>query len=137
MSSQLASAVQVISAALVAASCIYLAQRYGDLPSRIPIHFGLKGQADNWGRKAWLWICPVLSLVFAAGVIGGLHLGRLATSPPPPAAQYTLLTMQAMIFSLEVGWVRIAAGEASNIWPYLGPFLLIVTVVSIVASRLP
>ncbi len=136
MLSETPTALQLISVALAAVSWIFLGRRYGDLPERIPIHFGLKGTADNWGRKAWLWMCPVLSLVFAAGVIGVIRLGHSSAGPAPPVTQYMLLALQAMMLSLEVGWVRIAAGERSNIWPYLAPFLLVIPAVSIVASRL-
>jgi hypothetical protein len=131
----IATAVQTVSAAFVAASYILLAQRYPDLPNRIPIHFGFRGRADGWGGKAFLWMCPAFSLAFAVGIIVPLHLGALASAPP--VAPYTLLGAQAMMFSLEVGWIRIAAGERSNIWPYVGPFLLILPIISIVASRLP
>ncbi|MEO0734489.1 MAG: DUF1648 domain-containing protein [Bacteroidota bacterium] len=35
---------------------------YGELPDRIPIHFGITGQADGFGSKVILWILPVINL---------------------------------------------------------------------------
>lgn len=36
---------------------------YGDLPNRIPIHFGPNGQADGWGSKSSIWTLPVLGFL--------------------------------------------------------------------------
>ena len=46
----------------------FLPQYYfNDLPAKIPIHFGISGQPDNYGGKALIWLLPVISLFFYLG----------------------------------------------------------------------
>ncbi len=45
------------------------------LPETVPIHFGLDGNANNWGNKITLFIFPVLATIFY------FSLGKLATVP--------------------------------------------------------
>jgi len=44
------------------ASVLLVARAWPDLPDRIPVHFGLNGQADAWGGKTALVIGPLISL---------------------------------------------------------------------------
>lgn len=50
----------VLACATVVVSLIYLAVIYRDLPSRVPTHFNLMGDADAVGDKAMVWFGPVL-----------------------------------------------------------------------------
>jgi len=126
----------MLSGALALATVVHLVRRYGELPARIPVHFGLRGAPDGWGPKAFLWLCPAMSLMFFAVIVVGARLAGLPSSARPVALPCVLLATQATLFSLEVGWVRIAAGEANNIWPYVGPLLLVVTLLSVVGAWL-
>lgn len=57
----------VLACATVAASVIYLAVVYQDIPSRVPTHFNLMGDADAVGDKAMIWFGPVLmSIIIVA-----------------------------------------------------------------------
>lgn len=50
--------------ALAVAPSLYLAFIYKSLPDRVPVHFGLNGEADDWGNKSSLWFTEgMLSLV--------------------------------------------------------------------------
>jgi uncharacterized membrane protein len=52
----------------LAAICILAITTYQSLPEIIPIHYGIKGQADDWGSKAAIFILPVISLVLIIGM---------------------------------------------------------------------
>jgi uncharacterized membrane protein len=52
----------------LAAICILAITTYQSLPEIIPTHYGIKGQADDWGNKATIFILPVISLVLIIGI---------------------------------------------------------------------
>lgn len=38
---------------------------YSKLPDQIPTHWGVTGQADQWGDKTWAaWMMPGMGLIF-------------------------------------------------------------------------
>jgi len=37
------------------------------LPEIFPIHFDLSGQPNGWGRKIYLWIFPIISIILYGG----------------------------------------------------------------------
>lgn len=39
---------------------------YGDLPDKIPMHFGINGVADRYGNKMELWVIPVIGIAVMA-----------------------------------------------------------------------
>ena len=41
----------------------YTMIRYSELPEQIPIHFNLKGEADSYGSKFYIWFLPVLTIL--------------------------------------------------------------------------
>jgi uncharacterized membrane protein len=54
----------LVVAFAVLAPAIYLYTIYGKLPETIPTHFGLDGNADDWGPKKELWLLTaILSVV--------------------------------------------------------------------------
>lgn len=42
---------------------IYIIISFATLPEQIPVHFNLKGEADNWGNKAVILIMPIIALL--------------------------------------------------------------------------
>lgn len=44
---------------------LYLGYLYVDLPERVPTHWNLHGEIDDWGSKSMLWIIP-----FATSFLG-------------------------------------------------------------------
>ncbi len=40
---------------------------YNDLPAKIPIHFNISGQPDNYADKVLIWLLPFISLFFYLG----------------------------------------------------------------------
>lgn len=55
----------------VAASVLYVAIQFDQLPERYPVHWGLSGQVDRWGHKDWVTI-------LAPGLIGLAATGLVA-----------------------------------------------------------
>lgn len=48
----------------------YTVVSYMDLPETIPVHFNAKGEADDFGHKATIWILPgIATLIFLLMVI--------------------------------------------------------------------
>jgi len=41
---------------------------YKNLPDTIPTHFGINGEADDWGSKTTIFILPVLCLLLYIGL---------------------------------------------------------------------
>jgi len=41
---------------------------YQRLPERVPVHFGLTGEADRWGGRWMIFLIPLVStVIFAIG----------------------------------------------------------------------
>jgi uncharacterized membrane protein len=64
-------ALQVLPFALLTAVAVILAMRWPDLPARIPVHWGLDGQADRWAERTPV---SVFAPMVAAGLMCGLML---------------------------------------------------------------
>jgi hypothetical protein len=69
-----------IGSALLAAIFGFTALRYGDLPARIPIHFGLDGRANSFGPRPTAWMLPLIGLLIS-GFFGGLFAAREPNVP--------------------------------------------------------
>ena len=61
-------ALQVLAAIGVVAMLWMLASAWPKLPATVPTHFGISGQADNWGSKSTLLILPLIGVLLFAGM---------------------------------------------------------------------
>ena len=41
---------------------------FGDLPEKMPQHFGIYGQPDAYGSKAMIWLLPLVGLILYSGL---------------------------------------------------------------------
>lgn len=48
--------------------CVLAVVSYSSLPDRIPTHFNIKGQADDWGSKASIFLLPGISILLFTGI---------------------------------------------------------------------
>ena len=48
--------------------CLLAFVSYSSLPDSIPTHFNIKGQADDWGSKASIFLLPGISLLLFTGI---------------------------------------------------------------------
>jgi len=56
------SIINKLTFAIVVLHLLVLFYYYGQLPEKVPTHFGINGEADAWGSKISLWMLPVISL---------------------------------------------------------------------------
>lgn len=59
---RLMAAADVVAGLAIAVTVLLLARAWMDLPDRIPVHFGPKGQPDGWGGKGTLLIGPITAI---------------------------------------------------------------------------
>ncbi len=61
------------------------AETYDRLPEKIPMHFGLKGQADQWRKKNrfWVYLMPAIGIVTVVIMCGIIVLISSETGPLP------------------------------------------------------
>lgn len=59
----LANVADALCLVLMIGSTAYLLARWGALPDRVPIHYGLTGKADGWIGKEYAWIHPCIMWV--------------------------------------------------------------------------
>lgn len=60
--------VELLSVSIVLIMWIYAIYTYVDLPDTIPTHFNSKGEPDEFGSKATLWIVPGLATIMYIGI---------------------------------------------------------------------
>ncbi len=53
--------------AAIVVTIAYTALRYGELPDRVPLHFGFSGQADGFGPRPAVWLIPAVQIVVTIG----------------------------------------------------------------------
>ncbi len=56
------SIINKLTFAIVVLHLLVLLYYYGQLPEKVPTHFGINGEADAWGSKISLWFLPLISL---------------------------------------------------------------------------
>jgi Protein of unknown function (DUF1648) len=73
---------------------------YPRLPEQIPVHFGLKGEADRWGGRWMIFLLPVIG----AAVIGLNYwiFEYLSPGSPKPIPPVMRLPLHMLLFVLSV-----------------------------------
>jgi hypothetical protein len=59
-----AGVLEVIAFGCVAAIIAVTVAAYPGLPERVPVHYGLTGQANSWGPRGFVFLIPAISVVF-------------------------------------------------------------------------
>ena len=72
---------------------------YGSLPEKIPIHFNIRGEVDNYGAKSTLWIVPVLALFMCIGLA---QLSRRFPKMKPNVEKRELRTARSVLAILSL-----------------------------------
>ncbi len=113
------------------------------LPATIPIHFGVNGQPNGYGSKAWILFLPVLLLAMTIAFTALARYPWIFNYPvvitPENAEQNyrrgrTLLevvnAVVAALFAV-IQWqtVRLAAGAAHDLGPAFSPLAIILFVI--------
>lgn len=63
----------IVGVAAGAIAIAYTAARYGAIPERVPVHFGLMGEPDRWAARSFgsVFVLPLMTLLMG-GMIGGI-----------------------------------------------------------------
>jgi len=99
---------------------------YDRLPEKIPIHFGLKGKADQWRKKNlfWVYLMPSIATVTVVIMAGIIVFITNETGPLPDdfnlAFLFFTFSLTYLLCKTQVGIIRYSLEEIKNIWPILG-----------------
>jgi uncharacterized membrane protein len=65
---------KLVNTVLIIAMVVYAITNFASLPAEIPMHFNAKGEADDWGNKAVVFVMPgiCIFLYFMMNIIGTL-----------------------------------------------------------------
>jgi uncharacterized membrane protein len=70
-------------AVIFAGTIAFTAARYRELPSRVPLHFGITGMADSYGPRPFIWLIVALQLacatLYTVLYVAGRDRGALIT----------------------------------------------------------
>jgi hypothetical protein len=108
---------------------------YPRLPERIPVHFGLSGEADAWGGRWMIFLMPVIgAAIFAFDYWLFNYANVRSARPLPPAAQPALhlLLLELILIFTYITWrmSEVAFGRARG----LGVWFLPATLLAIFAT---
>lgn len=116
----------------------FVSVHYWELPSVIPIHFDVNGEADSYGIRAMLWLLPAINtILFTVLTVLSRYPNRLnypvSLTPSNTPALYRLGTniLQSLqlsitiLFSL-ITWqtARIAMGYSDGLGSWMLPLVL-------------
>jgi hypothetical protein len=69
---------------IIVGTAIRTAASYGDLPDRVPIHFGITGKADSYGPRPVIWLLVgvqvMVAIIYAAVFSMGAPHGSLVAA---------------------------------------------------------
>ncbi len=132
-----------IALAGLIASLWWLKSQIGNIPERIPVHFGINGKPDRWGGR-WVLVCYV---VLSVGIFIGMSIsggtldlleGQIYTSPRERfIICYLKVYMVLMCFYIYWVVIRVARGEATrfNLLVPLGLVAVTAVPVILLASK--
>lgn len=58
----------LLSGVVLLATILYLVFSWAEIPDTVPTHFNFSGEADAWGSKNSILLCPILAGVFYIGL---------------------------------------------------------------------
>jgi len=128
--------------------CVLAVVSYSSLPDNIPTHFNVKGQADDWGNKASIFILPGIGLLLFTGItiiskfphifnytvkVTGENALRLYTKSV--RVMRILKALVVMLF-LFIQWQVCRSAEIAEIPSWFLPAVLIIPVLLPIAMAL-
>jgi len=102
---------------------------YSRLPEKVPVHFGLTGEADRWGGRWMIFMIPLIStVIFALDYWLFEYLSPVSPKPIPPQMRtplHLLLLELSVIFTF-ITWrmSEVAFGRARGIGGWFLPATL-------------
>lgn len=106
--------IDLISAGLLATAIGLTAANWADLPEKVPIHFGFRGEPDQWAPKIWIWLLPAVAL-FSWGTLWAVS--RLADGPPAWFSAMLRLLTNALFLSILADQIAVAKELRAKLHP--------------------
>jgi hypothetical protein len=108
---------------------------YPRLPETIPVHFGLSGEADGWGRRWMIFLLPIISTAVFTIQYLAVNYGMVRASKPVPEAAklpFHFLLLELTVIFTYITWrtSEHAFGRARG----LGVWFLPVTLLAVFAT---
>ena len=103
---------------------------YPRLPERVPVHFGLKGEADRWGGRWMIFLIPLVStVIFALDYWIFEYASPRSPKPIPPEMRTPLhlLLLELSVIFTYITWrmSEVAFGRARSLGVWFLPAALI------------
>lgn len=104
---------------------------YPRLPERIPVHFGLTGEADRWGSRWMIFLMPAIgAMVLTLDYWIFEYLSPRGTKPIPAEVKTPLhlLLLQLSVIFTYITWrmSEVAFGRARGLGGWFLPVTLLV-----------
>jgi hypothetical protein len=105
------------------AGVAWVAAHWAGLPERVPVHFGLSGQADAWGPKGMIALVPAVATFLFVTLTVGQYFGKpnvpWKITPENRARIYRLTKNLIWWLKLQTTWM-IAYVEYSQVQVSMG-----------------
>lgn len=103
---------------------------YPRLPERVPVHFGLRGEADRWGGRWMIFMIPLVSTAIVAldyWIFEYVSPGSPRPIPPEMKTPLHLLLMELSVIFTYITWrmSEVAFGRARGLGGWFLPVALI------------
>jgi Protein of unknown function (DUF1648) len=108
---------------------------YPRLPEKVPVHFGLTGEAERWGGRWMIFLVPLVGTVVLAlnyWMFEYLSPGSPKPIPPQMRTPLHLLFLELSVMFTYITWrmSEVAFGRAKG----LGGWFLPVTLIAVLAT---
>ncbi len=80
---------------------------YGHLPSRIPIHWNIRGEVDNWGPRPMIFILAALPILLELLFWALPHIDPRRDAYKRHARAYAALRITIGMFLMAIHWVTV------------------------------
>jgi uncharacterized protein DUF1648 len=103
---------------------------YPRLPERVPVHFGLRGEADRWGGRWMIFLIPLVSTAIVAidyWIFEYVSPGSPRPIPPEMRTPLHLLLLELSVIFTYITWrmSAVAFGRARGLGGWFLPVALI------------
>jgi hypothetical protein len=103
---------------------------YPRLPERVPVHFGLRGEADRWGGRWMIFLIPIVSTAIVAldyWIFEYVSPGSPRPIPPEMRTPLHLLLLELSVIFTYITWrmSEVAFGRARGLGGWFLPVALI------------
>ena len=103
---------------------------YPRLPERVPVHFGLTGEADRWGGRWMIFLIPLVgTVIFALDYWIFKFVSPRSPKPIPPEMRMPLhlLLLELSVIFAYITWrmSEVAFGKARGLGGWFLPVALI------------